>query len=104
MFKKFQPFIKKNDAAPLKECIHDLIEAYRLKRKFSEAQILSSWENLMGKTISSRTTSILIRDKKLYVKISSAPLKKELSMGRSKILILLNQEFGENILEEVIFI
>ena len=58
----------------------------------------------MGNAIASRTLKVFIRDKKLYVKLSSAPLRNELSMSKSKIITLLNKDFEKTVIDEVIFI
>ena len=48
------------------------------------------------------TTDLNIRGKKLYVSINSSSLKQELSMGREKIKKIINEELGEEYIEDVI--
>ena len=57
----------------------------------------------MGPTVANRTTKIYFRDKKLFVYLNSAPLREELFNGRDKIIKLLNEEAGTEIIEEIIF-
>ena len=38
----------------------------------------------------------------LYIKISSAPLKQEMSYNKAKILQMINDEFGQGFIKEVI--
>jgi len=59
---------------------------------------------MMGKPIADRTRRLFIQNKVLYVELSSAPLKQELSMSGSKVKDLLNRQMGENLLDKVIFI
>ena len=40
--------------------------------------------------------------KKLYITVDSAPLRQELSYGREKIKKVMNEELGEDYIEEVI--
>ena len=95
---------RKKEATPLQEAFEELLKAYRLKDKFDERLVIQAWPELMGKTVSSRTSSLFVKDKKLFVKISSGPVKNELSMNRSKVLDLIENRFGKGLIEEVIFL
>jgi hypothetical protein len=105
MFKKFKlSNPRKADVAPLKDVINDLLKAYKLKSKYNETHIIASWERIMGTPIATRTTSLNIHKKKMYVRLSSAPLKQELSMSKTRIVELLNNDLGEVVIEEIIFL
>src|ERR1700751_1607629 len=105
MFKKVKPSNpRKADIAPLKDVINDLLKAYKLKGKFNETHLIASWERIMGTPIATRTSSLNIHNKKMYVKLNSAPLKQELSMSKTKIVELLNNDLGEVVIEEIIFL
>ncbi|HEX8549803.1 MAG TPA: DUF721 domain-containing protein [Cytophagaceae bacterium] len=95
---------RNKDTSTLKDCIDKMIDVYRLRQKYNETSIITSWGKVMGAAIASRTLKVFIRDKKLYVKLSSSPLRNELSMSRSKIIELLNKDFEKRVIEEVIFI
>jgi predicted nucleic acid-binding Zn ribbon protein len=95
---------RNNKALPLKQAIEDMLELYKLRSKFNETYIVTYWEQIMGQPISSRTTEIYIKDRKLFVQLDSAPLRNELLMAKSKIVTLINKEVGEDIIEDVIFI
>lgn len=95
---------RKAEVHSLKECIDELLDIYRIRGKFNQSQIIASWEKLMGAPVSKRTTDIFFRDKTLYVKLSSAALKHELSLSKSKIIQLLNEEAGDSVVEEVVFL
>ncbi|PSL02975.1 DUF721 domain-containing protein [Cecembia rubra] len=95
---------RKKEVAPMQEAFEELLKAYRLKDKFDERQVIQAWPEIMGNTVAKRTESIYVRDKKLFVKISSGPVKKELSMNRSKVLELIGSRFGEEVILEVIFL
>jgi hypothetical protein len=88
----------------LKEIIDQLLNTYKLRGKFNETHLITSWEKIMGKSIASRTTRLYIKEKKMYIKLNSAPLKNELNMSKSKVLELLYAELGEKVIEEVIFL
>ncbi len=79
-----------------------MLKAFRIEDKFDETNLINQWEKVMGGPIAKRTTKIYIHQKKLYVHLSSAPLKHELSMSRDRILVMLTKEFGKPIVNEVI--
>ena len=91
-------------ALPLKDVIEDMIELYKLKSKFNETYVISYWEQIMGTVISSRTTEIYIKERKLFIQLDSAPLRNELLLAKNKIVSMINKEVGQDIIEDVIFI
>ncbi len=93
---------RKSDTAPLGDAIQELLKVYKLQSKFDETRLINSWEKLMGKAIASRTTKIYIKDSKLFVTLSSAPLKKELSFSKDKILTIFKEEIGKDIINEIV--
>lgn len=93
---------RKKEAAPLEAAFNELLKAYRLEDKFKEKLLISSWGEIVGRTISDRTTSVFIKDKKLFVKLSSGPIKKELMMNRSKVLVLIEEKVGKGVVEELV--
>lgn len=101
---KQKPSYKGRKAEPesIGDAITEMLKAYRIEGKFFETDLVNSWERVMGNPIAKRTSKIYIRDKKLFVHISSAPLKHELSMSRDKILVLLTKEIGQSVINEVI--
>lgn len=99
-----QQFGRKKEAAPLEAAFNDLLKAYRLEEKYKEKLLIASWPELVGKTIADRTGNIFIREKKLFIKITSGPVKKELQLNKSKVLALLVERVGEGVVDDLVFI
>jgi hypothetical protein len=97
-------YSRKKDATPLGEALQDLLKSYRLEDTYQEKVLLASWPQLMGKTIADRTGNLYIKDKKLFVKITSGPVKKELQLNKSKVIALIESEVGKGIVEDVVFL
>ncbi|WP_310099983.1 DUF721 domain-containing protein [Algoriphagus sp. 4150] len=95
-------FSRKKEVAPLESAFNDLLKAYRLEGKFREKSLVHDWPDLVGKTIADRTTSVFVRDKKLFVKLSSGPIKKELLMNKSKVLVLIDERYGTGVIEDLV--
>ncbi|MEZ4919609.1 MAG: DUF721 domain-containing protein [Saprospiraceae bacterium] len=92
---------KKNDLS-LKDAMQLMIDQYRLEPQLQETRIKMLWEERMGKTISTYTSKLYLRKNILYVTILSAPLKQELVYGRDKIKKMLNEELGEDLIQDVV--
>ena len=91
----------KYDEKSLKDVLLEMVNQYRLKQGISEAQIKAAWARLMGPSIVQHTTQIRVIRKKMYLMIDSPSLRQELFYGREKIRKMLNQDLGEDYLEEV---
>jgi predicted nucleic acid-binding Zn ribbon protein len=97
-------FSRKKEAAPLESAFNDLLKAYRLEGKFREKSLIHDWPELVGKTIADRTSSVYIKDQKLFVKITSGPVKKELMMHKSNLLLLIEEKYGKGVIGDLICI
>ena len=106
IFKKKREEIdkRKADIQPIGDSIKALLKAYRLQGKLNEVNIVQNWERLMGKPIAMKTKEVYFKDHKLFVRLTSAPLKHELNMSKSKVLELLNREAGEEVVKDVVFL
>ncbi|MCR9066454.1 MAG: DUF721 domain-containing protein [Cytophagales bacterium] len=89
---------------PLKEAIDAFLDSFNLKTKYSETHLIASWEKMMGKTIAVRTEKIYLRDRTLFLKISSAPLRQELVLAKSKLIERINRDLDNLKVEEIVFI
>ncbi|MCH2081186.1 MAG: DUF721 domain-containing protein [Saprospiraceae bacterium] len=94
--------MKETNQTSLKDVLKDMVETYRLKNRLNQTKIQQLWNSVMGNSISRHTSDLKVRKNKLYITIESAPLRQELSFGRDKIRRMMNQELGEEYLEEVV--
>jgi len=94
---------KANDKS-LKDAIEQMMQVYKIKRKFDETGIIASWPNLVGKSVANRTKELFIHDKKLFLRIESSVIKNELMMIRSQIIEKINNEAKSLLIEEIIFL
>ncbi len=94
---------KANDKT-LKEAIEQMLQVYKIKRRYEETGIKSSWPELVGKSVANRTKEIFIHDKKLFLRIESSVIKNELLMMRRQIIDKINKESDSVLIEEIIFL
>lgn len=93
-----------DNSQKLSDAIHEMIEAYGLKARLSEATLLESWNRVVGEMISRHTKDLHIRKKKLFVTVDSPALKNELIYSRSVLLEKLNEAAGGQVIEEIVFL
>ncbi len=88
----------------LKEAIEQMLQVYKLRRKFDETGLVLAWPDIMGKSVANRTKDIFIRERKLFVRIESAVIKNEMVLMRSNIIDRMNERMGRKVIEEIVFL
>ena len=94
--------MRKSETRTIGEIIGDCLREMNIDRKLKEVNLVAQWESMMGKPVSSRTSQIYIRNRVLYLRVTSSVLKNELLMMRKDILQRLNENAGENLIDEII--
>lgn len=94
---------RKSETSSLKEVIESMLDMYKLRGKFDENKLINSWEAMMGKPIARRTDKMYMKDKVLFVKLNSAPLRQELTMSKAKVLEIIHKDFDKNMVIDVLF-
>ncbi len=82
--------------------INELLNAYHLRSKFDEANLIASWERLVGKPVTRRTKKVFIKNKVLFVQLESPAMKHDLNLHKSQIMELFKKEFGADIVKEIV--
>ena len=86
----------------IKSILNNIIDNSSLKVGLNNVKIQSVWKKMMGSNINSYTSDISLKNRTLYVKLSSSVLREELSYGKEKIIKILNEEFGEVIIDKIV--
>ena len=95
--------MRRSKTITLAEALNDYIKEMNLSGKLGETGILNSWEEVVGKAISSRTSKIYIKDHTLYVHLSSSVVRSELLMLREALRNKLNEKAGSEIIRDIVF-
>jgi predicted nucleic acid-binding Zn ribbon protein len=94
--------MRKSNTLKLGEVIRECLRDLHIERKLKEVGLIRQWESLMGKTVALRTDKIYIRNRVLYIQVTSSVLKNELLMMRQDILARLNENAGEKLIDQII--
>ena len=70
--------------------IGDVLKAFvqqnRLQGGIDEVSVKDAWVSLMGNGVNSYTRNVILKGSTLYVELTSAVLREELSYGKDKII------------------
>jgi hypothetical protein len=95
--------MRRSKTISLAEAVNDYIKEMNLGGKLNEITIINSWEEIVGKAISSRTTKIYIKDHVLHVHLNSSVVRNELLMLREALREKLNSKAGSEVIKEIVF-
>jgi len=96
--------MRKTNDKSLKEAIEQMMQVYKIKRKYDETGIIAHWPEIVGKPVANRTKELFIHDKKLFLRVESSVVKNELMNMRSQIIQKINEEAKMTLVEEIIFL
>ena len=96
--------MRRTNTEPLKDVIQRFLKIYGGDRKIKEIKLQRAWGNITGINVEKQTEFVKINKSTFYVKINSSVVKYELSMMKSKIIQRLNEEAGETLIDEIIFL
>ena len=94
--------MRRSKTISLAEALDDYIKEMNLGGKLSEVSVINSWEEIVGKAISSRTTKIFIKDHVLYVHLNSSVVRNELLMLREALKEKLNKKAGSEVIKDIV--
>ena len=94
--------MRRSKTISLAEAIQDYIKEMNIGPKLKEISLLNSWETMVGKAISSRTSKVYIKDKVLFVHLNSSVVRNELMMIREALREKLNSQAGEEVIRDIV--
>ncbi|GJM62164.1 DUF721 domain-containing protein [Persicobacter diffluens] len=102
--KPYEPGLRrKKDTSSVNESFAEYLKEFRLKDKYQATQVVSSWPELMGQAINSRTDKIFLNEGILYVKLNSSAMRQELAIAKQRVLEILWERFPKEIVYDVRF-
>jgi GTP-sensing pleiotropic transcriptional regulator CodY len=97
--------MKRTNALAVSEVLELFFEENpQLAEKLAETRLIESWSKVLGSTIMRYTGKLFIKNKSLYVELTSSVVKNELLMCRERLIQNLNKEAGKNVINNIVFI
>lgn len=91
-----------NNESAIGDILNEIIKANKLETGLNQISVADAWKNLMGNGVNNYTKNVLLKGSMLYVELTSAVLREELSYGKDKIIKMINEELGREIVKDVI--
>ncbi|MFY0604164.1 MAG: DUF721 domain-containing protein [Flavobacteriaceae bacterium] len=95
---------RENESFSVKDLMNSFIKENNLSKGMQKLKIEEAWAKLMGQGVASYTDSVLLQNKTLIIKLSSSVLREELSYGKDKIIKMLNDEMGEQVVSKLMLV
>ena len=93
---------RNNSILNIQDALKDFVESNNLNKGLNKVNVRDAWVKLMGNGVNNYTTSVDLKNETLYVQLNSSALREELSYGKDKIVTMLNEELGENIIKKIV--
>jgi predicted nucleic acid-binding Zn ribbon protein len=92
--------LRKPEASSMADAIQSWMKMNHLEDKFAESDITLSWPSIAGPMIARHTRRIRIENKILKIEVDNAPLREQLNLSKTRILKLVNEKAGRQLVIE----
>ncbi len=93
---------RNNNILNISDALKDFVKSNKLEKGLDKVHVRESWSKLLGNGVDNYTTAIELKNDVLYVQLSSSVLREELSYGKEKIIKMLNEELGKQLIKKLI--
>jgi len=93
---------RQNDSSSIEDVLKQIIQDNNLQPGMDKIDVRDAWKNLMGNGVNNYTREIMLKGTTLYVELTSAVLREELSYGKEKIVRMINEELKREVVKDVI--
>jgi predicted nucleic acid-binding Zn ribbon protein len=93
----------KSQPKNLGSAIQELVKHLGLEKNLEDYQVVTSWPDIVGEQIAKVTQAQRMENGILFVSVSTAPWRTELSMKRMEIMRKINSLFGKSVVKEIRF-
>ena len=93
---------RNNEHISISDALKEFIETNKLEKGLNKVNVADAWASLMGNGVNNYTTSVNLERDTLYVQLSSSVLREELGYGKQKIIDMLNEALGKEIIKKLI--
>lgn len=91
-----------NNDSSISDVLKQIIEVNKLQPGIDDISVKDAWKNLMGNGVNTYTRNVVLKGSTLYVELTSAVLREELSYGKAKIIKMINEELRREVVKEVV--
>jgi Dna[CI] antecedent, DciA len=93
---------RKSNESSISDVLKQFIEVNKLESGMDKIDVEQAWKNLMGNGVNTYTKEVVLKGTILYVSLTSAVLREELSYGKDKIIKMINEEMGKEVVKSIV--
>ncbi|MCK0124957.1 DUF721 domain-containing protein [Gelidibacter sp. F2691] len=90
------------DNLSISELLQEFVDTNKLQTGLDKVNVRDAWAQMMGNGVNNYTTAIQLERDTLYVQLSSSVLREELSYGKEKIITMLNESLGKDVIKKLV--
>lgn len=93
---------RNNESFLISDVLKEFVQKNKLEKGLDAVDAKQAWINLMGNGVNTYTKEVILKDNILYVWLTSSVLREELLYGKQKIIKMINEELGKDVVKDVI--
>ncbi len=93
---------KSKDHQSLEEVLKDFVGDNKLTKGLDKVRVKELWFDLLGNGVANYTTNVILKNDTLHVTLSSSVLREELTYGKEKIITMLNEGLGKELIKKLV--
>ncbi|MBA6154253.1 DUF721 domain-containing protein [Gelidibacter maritimus] len=93
---------RNKDQLSISDLVKEFVDSNRLQSGLDNVNVKEAWAQMMGNGVNNYTTAIQLERDTLYVQLSSSVLREELSYGNQKIIKMLNEALGKEVIKKLV--
>ena len=94
--------MRNNEHIKLSDILKDFVESNKLEKGLNNVNVQDAWYSLMGNGVANYTISVQLKGTVLHVALHSSVLREELSYGKEKIIAMLNEHLGNELITKLV--
>ncbi|MGS2726305.1 DUF721 domain-containing protein [Psychroserpens sp. BH13MA-6] len=91
-----------NDHLPISDILKEFVETNKLQSGLDKVDVRDAWAKMMGNGVNNYTSEVKLDKDTLYVSLTSSVLREELSYGKEKIMSMLNESIGKDVVKKLV--
>ncbi|ADQ79134.1 protein of unknown function DUF721 [Paludibacter propionicigenes WB4] len=95
--------MRKKNTELLSDVIRQVLREHHLDRPLNEKRLIESWPLVLGTNIMQYTSELVVKNRILYVTLTSSVLRHDLFMSREEIKKSLNDRVGVEVIVDIVF-
>lgn len=95
--------MRKKNTEQLSDVIRQVLKEQHLDKPLNEKRLIDAWPVVLGNNIMQYTSELSIKNKVLFVKLTSSVLRHDLFLSREEIKTSLNKYVGSEVIIDIMF-